>query len=114
MENVDFPERAGESRDIWDQNARWWRPGWSRATNWHRMLVAPAVERLLVVQSGERVLEPACGNGPFARRLASMGARALACDSSAPFLDCARLRTCDHSERIEYRLIDLNREEHLD
>ena len=35
------------------------------------------------------------------------------CDSSAAFLDCARLRTSEHAERIEYRLIDLTREEPL-
>jgi SAM-dependent methyltransferase len=81
--------------------------------DWHRSLIAPAVEKLLGVQPGERVLELACGNGQFARRLASMGARVVACDSSVAFLDCARLRTSEHSERIEYRLVDLTGDEHL-
>jgi ubiquinone/menaquinone biosynthesis C-methylase UbiE len=77
------------------------------------LLIALAVEKLLGFQPGERVLESACGNGLFARRLASMGARVAACDSSAALLDCARLRTSEHSERIEYCLIDLTGEEHL-
>jgi len=113
MENADFPDLAGESRDIWDQNARWWDARMGEGNDWHRSLIAPAVEKLLGVQPGERVLELACGNGQFARRLASMGARVVACDSSAAFLDCARLRMSEHSESIEYRLIDLTREEHL-
>jgi SAM-dependent methyltransferase len=81
--------------------------------DWHRLLIAPAVETLLGVQPGERVLELACGNGQFARRLASLGARVVACDSSAAFLDCARTRASDYPDRIDYRLIDLAREEHL-
>jgi 2-polyprenyl-3-methyl-5-hydroxy-6-metoxy-1,4-benzoquinol methylase len=113
MDKVDFPELVGESRDIWDQNAHWWDTRMGEGNDWHRMLIAPSVEKLLAVQPGERVLDLACGNGQFARRLASLGARVLACDSSTAFLDCARLRTSDHSERIEYRLIDLTNEERL-
>jgi SAM-dependent methyltransferase len=113
MKNGDFRDLAGESRDIWDQNARWWDARMGEGNDWHRLLIAPAVEQLLGVNSGERVLELACGNGQFARRLASLGARVVACDSSAAFLDCARQRTIEHSESIEYRLIDLTDERHL-
>src|SRR5262249_33884761 len=107
MENVDFPELARESRDIWDQNARWWDARMAEGNDWHRDLIAPAVETLLGVRSGERVLDLACGNGQFARRLASMDAWVVACDSSAAFLACARERSDEHSKRIEYRLMDL-------
>src|SRR6476646_8115716 len=104
MENADFAELIRESTDIWDQNARWWDARMGEGNDWHRMLIAPAVEELLGVRAGERVLELACGNGQFARRLASLGAQVVACDSSAAFLDCARLRTSEHAERIDYRL----------
>ena len=113
MENADFPHLVAESRDIWEQNARWWDARMGEGNDWHRLRIAPVVEKLLGVQPGERVLELACGNGQFARRLASMGARVVACDSSAAFLDCARLRTSEHLEQIEYRLIDLTGEENL-
>ena len=113
MENADFPELVVESRSIWDQNASWWDDKMGEGNDWHRLLVAPSVEKLLGVQPGERVLELACGNGQFARRLASLGAQVVACDSSAPFLDCARMRTSKHSERIDYRLLDLTSEEQL-
>src|SRR5215831_13983752 len=81
MENADFPDLVGESRDIWDQNARWWDAKMGEGNDWHRLLIAPAVEKLLEIQPGESVLELACGNGQFARRLASLGARVVACDS---------------------------------
>src|SRR5215831_18593380 len=104
MENSDFPDLAEESRDIWDQIARWWDARMGEGNDWHRLLIAPAVEKLLAILPGERVLELACGNGQFARRLASMGARVVACDSSMAFLECARLRTSEHSSgSIEYR-----------
>jgi ubiquinone/menaquinone biosynthesis C-methylase UbiE len=90
MQDVDFPDLARESRDIWDRNALWWDARMGEGNDWHRLLIAPAVERLLGVQPGERVLELARGNGQFARRLASLGARVVGCDSSAAFLDCAR------------------------
>jgi hypothetical protein len=64
MENADFPDLAGESRDIWDQNARWWDARMGEGNDWHRLLIAPAVEKLLGVQPGERVLELACGERP--------------------------------------------------
>jgi SAM-dependent methyltransferase len=113
MENADFADLIGESQDVWDQNARWWDARMGEGNDWHRMLIAPAVEELLGVRPGERVLELACGNGQFARRLASLGAQVLACDSSAGFLECARLRTNEYSERIEYQMIDLTSEEQL-
>jgi 2-polyprenyl-3-methyl-5-hydroxy-6-metoxy-1,4-benzoquinol methylase len=113
MDNADFADLIAESKNIWDLNAHWWDARMGEGNEWHRRLIAPAVEELLGVQPGERVLELACGNGQFARRLASLGARVVACDSSAAFLDCARLRSNDHSERIEYRLIDLTSEEEL-
>jgi SAM-dependent methyltransferase len=113
MEHADFPDLAEESRHIWDQNARWWDAKMGEGNDWHRLLIAPAVEKLLELHEGERVLEMACGNGQFARRLAFLGARVVACDSSAAFLDCARRRTSEHADRIEYRLIDLTAEEQL-
>jgi SAM-dependent methyltransferase len=113
MEKVDFPDLAGDSREIWDQNARWWDARMGEGNDWHLSLIAPAVEKLLRIQAGERVLELACGNGQFARRLASMGVRVVACDASAAFLDCARRRTAEHADRIEYRRIDLAGEDDL-
>src|SRR5215468_9056019 len=113
MDNADFPDLAQESRDIWDHNAQWWDARMGEGNDWHLSLIAPAAEKLLCIEAGERVLELACGNGQFARRLASLGARVVACDSSAAFLERARARSGEHSAEIDYRLTDLSSEEQL-
>lgn len=76
-------------------------------------LVGPAAERLLGVRPGERVLDVACGNGVFSRRLARLGARVVATDFSPTFLERARARTTEHADRIEYRLADATDEAQL-
>src|SRR5579885_2310031 len=64
-----------ETRRIWDQNAAFWDSKMSGDGNdFQRILVHPACERLLNLQAGETVLEIACGNGIFARRMAQAGA----------------------------------------
>lgn len=109
--NVELPELVRETKEIWEQNAWWWDANMGEGNSWHRSLIAPATERLLGIQAGERVLELACGNGQFARRLASLGAHVVACDFSRAFLDCARQRTGECGDRIDYRLVDLTNEE---
>lgn len=95
-----------ESQAIWNENAAYWDHFTGEGTAWHRHLIDPAVDRLLAVQAGEQVLDVACGNGYFARRLAQQGAFVTACDFSDEFLKHARARTSAHAERIAYRLLD--------
>ena len=52
------------------------------------------------------ILDIACGNGAFSRRMADLGARVTAFDSSEPFIECARERSEGYADRIEYRVID--------
>jgi SAM-dependent methyltransferase len=74
----------------------------SGGRTWQRDLIAPAVERLLRLRPGERVLELACGNGDFARRMAELGASVLASDFSAAMVEAARA----HGGDVEYRVAD--------
>jgi 2-polyprenyl-3-methyl-5-hydroxy-6-metoxy-1,4-benzoquinol methylase len=71
-----------------------------------RTLIAPITERLLDLKRGERVLEIACGNGAFARRMAALGARVVACDFAEMFVERAQARTVENADRIEYRVVD--------
>ncbi len=110
---VDFPDLRDETREIWEQNARWWDAHMAEGDRWHLLLIGPAVERLLAAQSGEDVLDLACGNGWLARRLAGSGARVFACDFSPSLLECARARSTAYKGEINYQLMDLSDEEHL-
>jgi 2-polyprenyl-3-methyl-5-hydroxy-6-metoxy-1,4-benzoquinol methylase len=103
----DPPPPADVNADVrsrWDENAAFWDEHMGVSGNdFHLQLIRPAVERFLGSVRGERVLDVACGNGLFARRLAELGADVLATDVSAAMLDRAR----EHpSEGIEYRQLD--------
>lgn len=96
-----------EVQAIWNQNAAFWDEKMSDEGNdFQRILVGPGAERLLNLQAGELVLEIGCGNGVFARRMAQLGARVIATDFSEQFLERARARATEHSDRIEYRYLD--------
>ncbi|MBA3531803.1 MAG: hypothetical protein H0T73_07790, partial [Ardenticatenales bacterium] len=67
---TDSPD-PDEVRAIWEQNAGYWDDYMGEGNDYHLVLIVPTTERLLAIQPGERVLEIACGNGSFARRLAA-------------------------------------------
>ena len=98
-----------EVRAAWDALAAFWDEEMEAGRTWQRGLIQPAVERLLGLEPGERVLEIACGNGEFTRRMTELGGRVLATDFSGPMLERARARGGD----IEYRLADATDEEAL-
>jgi 2-polyprenyl-3-methyl-5-hydroxy-6-metoxy-1,4-benzoquinol methylase len=110
---TDFPALSGETQRIWNHNARWWDGRMGEGNDWHTRLIAPTVNRLLALRAGESVADLACGNGLLARDMARQGARVMACDFSAEFLECARTRSGEFGERIEYRLMDLSDAEQL-
>ncbi len=109
----DLGRLTGNTQAIWDQNAAFWDDKMGEGNDFQRVLVGPATERLLQVQPGETMLDVACGNGVFARRLAALGAEVVACDFSAVFVECARARTTEHAERVEYRVVDATDEDQL-
>ena len=100
--------------DIWDDNAAFWDEKMGAAGNLtQRTLVGPAAERLLDLKPGETVLEIACGNGVFTRRMAELGARVVASDFAEKMLAHARARSAEYADRIEYRRIDATDESQI-
>jgi len=93
---------SDEVRAPWDAMAAYWDEHMEAGKTWQQGLVEPAVEKVLEVRSGERVLEIACGNGQFSRRMAELGASVLASDFSEPMLERARA----HGGDVEYRRAD--------
>jgi len=100
-------------RAAWETNAQWWDAYYKEGNDFHLTLIAPATEDLLAIEPGEHVLDIACGNGCFSRRLAALGATVLGFDFSAPFIECAKERTIEHADRIEYRTLDATDREAL-
>jgi 2-polyprenyl-3-methyl-5-hydroxy-6-metoxy-1,4-benzoquinol methylase len=93
-------------QQIWDSKAAFWDERMGDGNPFQRVLVGPASERLLDVQPGQVILDVACGNGVFSRRLAELGAQVVATDFSAVFLDRARARNTPYRDRIEYLQVD--------
>jgi 2-polyprenyl-3-methyl-5-hydroxy-6-metoxy-1,4-benzoquinol methylase len=98
----DERELNDEVRSAWDQLASFWDERMEAGATWQRRLIQPAIEGLLLLRSGERVLEVACGNGEFARRMTELGAHVLATDFSHDMLERARA----HGGDIDYRSAD--------
>lgn len=102
-----------ESRSIWDRNAEVWDSRIEEPTSWQKVLIAPMSERLLGLQPGETVLDIACGNGIFSRRMAELGAYVVAADFSPRLVELARSRSMEHAGRIEYHVADATDEAQL-
>lgn len=95
-----------EVRHIWNENAQFWDERMGEGNDWHKMLVEPATDRLLNIKPGEHVLDIACGNGQYTRRMAEHGAEVVAFDLSERLVERARVRSEAQAGRIEYRVLD--------
>ena len=116
MADEQAPVPVDETRAIWDAKADYWDERMGEGNLFHRELVGPAVERLLAIRPDELVLDVACGNGQLARRLATLGARVVATDFSARFLELASTRTEAMPQiagRVEYRQVHAAHPEQL-
>lgn len=104
MSGKEWSEHQAEVQRVWEANAGFWDEYMGAEGNaWAQELVFPAAERLLQLQPGERLLEIACGNGTFARRVAQQGVQVTATDFSAAFVERARQRG---GEGISYQQLD--------
>ncbi|TNJ65473.1 class I SAM-dependent methyltransferase [Paenibacillus hemerocallicola] len=95
------------SKSRWEDNAGYWDDYMGEMSNrWHRELIRPATERLLSVQEGQMVLDIACGNGNFSRRLVELGANVVAFDYSPTMIERAERRSQAYADRIEFKVAD--------
>ena len=90
---------------VWDRIAAFWDDHVREGNDFQVRLIMPATDRLLSEVSGRRVLDACCGNGNYARKLASRGASVIAFDGSSAFIECAKTRT-PSGMKIDYRVID--------
>ena len=102
-----------ETRNLWNQKASFWDEKMGDGNDFQRLLTSPASERLLTLQPGETVLEIACGNGVFTRRMAQLGAHVIATDFTEQFLELARARNTEYTGSIEYHYLDATQEDQI-
>jgi SAM-dependent methyltransferase len=96
-----------EVKTSWNANAQFWDQQMGEDGNrWQRLLIDPATERLLDLQSNEMVLEIACGSGRYARIMAHAGARVVATDFAPSMLEIAKSRNTRYQAQIEFQLLD--------
>ncbi len=95
-----------ETRDVWNENAAFWDQRMGEGNDFVELLTWPATERLLALRPGEQVLDVACGNGLTSRRMAAAGASVVACDFAEEMIAHARARTVEHTDRIQYLVLD--------
>jgi 2-polyprenyl-3-methyl-5-hydroxy-6-metoxy-1,4-benzoquinol methylase len=106
---------ARQAHEAWEKKATFWDEMMGEGNVFQRVLVGPAAERLLKVRSTETVLDVACGNGVFSRRLAELGAAVVAIDFSEKFVELARARTeeAGNADAVEYLVADATDEERM-
>jgi 2-polyprenyl-3-methyl-5-hydroxy-6-metoxy-1,4-benzoquinol methylase len=104
-----------EIKKIWNENAFFWDEKVGQEGNdFHRILIEPAQEKLLELKEGEYILDIACGNGQFARKMADRGVRVFAFDMAENFIARAKERSKDYGDRIHYSVIDVTDREKMD
>ena len=110
---VDFAELGNETVDIWERNADFWDERMGEGNAFHKLLIEPTQLDLLSLKRGERVLDIGCGNGQFARKMASLGAEVVAVDAAPRMIENARRRTPPDAEcegRVRYEVVDASDE----
>src|SRR5918997_243302 len=112
---IDKKTLAHQVHEAWEEKAAFWDEMMGEGNAFQRVLIGPATERLLRVLPGETVLDVACGNGVFSRRLAELGARVVAVDFSEKFVELARARTekAGYGDAVEYLVADATDEKRM-
>jgi len=100
-----------ETRAAWDANAETWDEKMADIGNdFVNLLLWPVIKPLLSIQPGQKILDIACGNGLFSRRLAALSAEVDAIDFSSELIKRAKARK---SDGITYRVMDVTDESAL-
>ena len=112
--NPDEQQLNKEGRTLWNNKAEFWdNMHGDEGNDFHQQLISPAVERLLDLQPGERVMDIGCGNGTLARRLAQLGGVVTASDFSEELIGLAKKRGQSAGDPIDYHVVDATDEEAL-
>jgi len=93
-----------EVRNIWNANAGFWDSRMGEGNDFHKMLIEPIQLKLLNIKAGDKILDIACGNGQFARKMAELGGNITAIDFSNKFIAIAKSKG---KYDTKYQVIDV-------
>ncbi len=93
-----------EVRAVWNANAKFWDGKMGEGNVFHKTLIEPTQLKLLNIKPGQAILDVACGNGQFARKMAKLGAKVTAIDFSDKFIKIAKSKG---SHNIQYQVVDV-------
>ncbi|MBS4218086.1 class I SAM-dependent methyltransferase [Bacillus sp. FJAT-49711] len=100
-----WKELNEESKLKWNENAGFWDDYMGDESNrFHREIIRPYTEKLLNIKASQTILDIACGNGNFSRKLIELGANVVAIDYSSEMVERAKLRSRLH--QIDYKVLD--------
>lgn len=110
-----WKETSEDSKRRWEANADFWDERMGEHSNrFHREVVRPDTERLLSVNENDKILDIACGNGNYSKRLVELGANVTAFDYSNKMIENAKKR-CSHCiDRIDFQVIDATDKDDLE
>lgn len=107
-------DMAEKSKKRWETNADFWDERMGEHSNqFHREIIRPDTEKLLNVGHGDKVLDIACGNGNFSKRLVELGAKVTAFDYSGKMIENAGKRCSYCLESIDFHVIDATKYDEL-
>ncbi|MFH1362387.1 MAG: class I SAM-dependent methyltransferase, partial [bacterium] len=87
----------------WNKVAGWYdKHVGNKGSDFHQQLVIPGAIKLLAPKKDEKILDVACGQGVFCRKLAELGVETSGCDLSKRLINLAK----QHSKNINYSVED--------
>jgi ubiquinone/menaquinone biosynthesis C-methylase UbiE len=98
--------KADTVRDIWNANAEFWDSRMGEGNTFHKTLIEPTQLKLLDIRPGQKILDVACGNGQFARKMAEMGAQVTGIDFAEKLIEIARSK---EGKGVKYRVADVTK-----
>lgn len=92
-----------EVKNIWNANAEFWDSKMGEGNDFHKTLIEPMQLKLMNIKAGQEILDIACGNGQFARKMVELGVNVTAIDFSDEFIAIAKSKG---THDIKYQVID--------
>ena len=95
------------AKQVWKNIGDWWDEQMAEGDSFHQCLIHPTVIQLLDLESNDKVIDIACGNGALTRGIAKKVKQVVGIDFSASLLDNAKKRTQAMNLDINYKELDL-------